>query len=176
MTSKLRLGVATGLALAATGVVLTATSASSGPAGTEDGGSGEVLRLVAKEVSSQFLDLGAADFSEGDQFVFTNDLFRGDTKVGEDGGLCIVTRLTQEGAATSSATASTRCPGGQITVQGMVTYGPDRGDQAGAVPLRHHRRHRQIPEGARHGPHQGGQPRGGPPHLPDPRLIRKVGR
>lgn len=124
MTSRLRLGVATGLALAATGVVLTATSASSGPAGTHDGGSGEVLRLVGKEVSSQLLDLGAADFSEGDQFVFTNDLFRGNTKVGEDGGLCVVSRLTQEGAATFECHGVNTLPGGQITVQGLVTYGP----------------------------------------------------
>ena len=50
---------------------------------------------------------------------------RGDRKVGEDGGWCIVTRLTQEGANTWECHGVNSLPGGQITVQGIVTYGPD---------------------------------------------------
>jgi hypothetical protein len=83
------------------------------------------LRLAAEEVASTFLDLGEPDFSQGDEFVFTNDLFRGGTKVGEDGGSCVVTRLTAAGAATFNCIGSNYLPGGQITVQGLVTYGPD---------------------------------------------------
>ena len=119
MRKRLTVGAATSLVLAAGGIAVGATSASS------DRSSGDVLRLVGKEVSSHFLDLGDADFSEGDQFVFTNDLLRGDRKVGEDGGWCIVTRLTQEGANTWECHGVNSLPGGQITVQGIVTYGPD---------------------------------------------------
>ena len=54
-----------------------------------------------------------------------SDLLRGNTKVGEDGGWCIVTRLTQEGANTWECHGVNSLPGGQITVQGIVTYGPD---------------------------------------------------
>ena len=119
MTKRLTVGAATGLVLAAGGIAVGATSASS------DHSEGDVLRLVGKEVSSQFLDLGEADFSEGDQFVFTNDLLRGNKKVGEDGGWCTVTRLTQEGANTWECHGVNSLPGGLITVQGLVTYGPD---------------------------------------------------
>ena len=125
MNSKLRVGVASGLTLAATGVVLTTTSASSSPSGKHDRGSAEVLRVVVKEVSEQYLDLGAPDFSEGDQFIFTNDLYSGDRKIGEDGGVCVVTRLTQEGAATLACNGVNTLPGGQVAVQGLVTYGPE---------------------------------------------------
>lgn len=130
MTSKLRVGFATGLALAATGAVLTATSASSGLPGKHDRGSAEVLRLIVKEVTQQYLDLGAADFSEGDQFTFANDLYRGTKKVGEDGGWCVVTRITQEGAYTLECIGVNTLPGGQVAVQGLVTYGPDEAFKA----------------------------------------------
>lgn len=119
MRKRLTVGAATGLALAAGGIAVGATSASS------DRSSSDVLRLVGKEVSSHFIDLADADFSEGDQFVFTNDLLRGGTKVGEDGGWCIVTRLTKEGANTWECHGVNSLPGGLITVQGIVTYGPD---------------------------------------------------
>ncbi len=126
MRKRLTVGAATGIVLAAGGIVVGATSASS------DQSAGDVLRLRGTEVSSQFLDLGEADFSEGDQFVFTNDLLRGDTKVGEDGGWCIVTRLTQEGANTWECHGVNSLPGGQITVQGIVTYAP--GEEVRAKP------------------------------------------
>lgn len=124
MRRQLRLGAAAGLVLAAGGATVAGTSASSGSSDADSQRSGEVLRLVAKEVSSGFLDLGDADFSQGDQFPFTNDLYRGDQKVGEDGGWCVVTRLTEDGAATLECLGANSLPGGQITVQGVVTYGP----------------------------------------------------
>jgi allene oxide cyclase-like protein len=123
MRKGLTIGAATGLVLAAGGIAVGATSASSDPSRSRE--SGDVLRLVGKEVSSRFLDLADADFSEGDQFVFTNDLLRGDKKVGEDGGWCTVTRLTQEGANTWECHGVNSLPGGQITVQGIVTYAPN---------------------------------------------------
>ena len=124
MRRQLRLGAAAGLALAAGGATVAATSASSDSAGVDTRRSAEVIRLAAKEVSSGFLDLGESDFSEGDQVHFTNDLYSGNSKVGEDGGWCVVTRLTAEGAATFECLGTNSLPEGQVTVQGVVTYGP----------------------------------------------------
>ena len=128
MRRTLILSAATGLVLAAGGIAVAGTSGSSGP--SDGRRSGDVLQLVGKPVSSQFLDLGEAD--EGDQFVFTNDLLRGGTKVGEDGGLCVVTRVTTEGATTVECHGVNSLPGGLITVQGMVTYPP--GEEIKAEP------------------------------------------
>ena len=125
MGSKLKLGLIFGLLLAVASVAAAAASSSStGRQTGSDDRRSVVLHLVATEVESTFLDLGDPDFSQGDQFVFTNDLLRRGTKVGEDGGMCVVTRLTAEGAATFKCVGSNALPGGQITVQGIVTYGP----------------------------------------------------
>ena len=125
MGSKLKLGLIVGTLLAAASVaVAAASSASTGPRSGSDERRSVVLRLVATEVQSTFLDLGDPDFSQGDQFVFSNDLLRKGKKIGEDGGMCLVTRLTAEGAATFKCVGSNVLPGGQITVQGIVTYGP----------------------------------------------------
>lgn len=124
MGRKLMLTAVAALMLTVAGVAIAATSSSgAGRSGSDD--RHLTLRLSGKEVASTFLDLGDPDFSQGDEFVFTNDLFRAGTKVGEDGGLCVVTRLTAAGAATFKCVGSNYLPGGQITVQGLVTYGPD---------------------------------------------------
>jgi hypothetical protein len=124
MGSKLTLSLVAGLLLAVAGMAAAAASSSSGEDGSGSESEAVVLRLVGREVASTFLDLGEPDFSQGDQFVFTNNLLRGGTKIGTDGGLCVVTRLTAAGAATFKCVGSNALPGGQITVQGLVTYGP----------------------------------------------------
>jgi hypothetical protein len=128
MGPRLKVGAVVACLLAIGGV----TFASADSRDADDGGPIETLHLVAKEVDSTFLDLGDADFSVGDQFAFTNDLFNGGEKVGEDGGLCVVTRLTANGASTWKCVGSNVLPGGQITVQGLVTYGP--GEEIKADP------------------------------------------
>ena len=124
MGNKLKLGLLVGLLLALSGVAVGAASSSSGRESGSDGRRTVVLRLVTTEVQSTFIDLGDPDFSQGDQLVFSNDLLRHGTKVGEDGGLCVVTRLTAAGASTWKCVGDNVLPGGQITVQGMVTYAP----------------------------------------------------
>lgn len=126
MGSKLTRGLVVGLLLTGASVAVAAASSSSSEG---EFGSDErrmvVLHLVAREVAFTFIDLGDPDFSQGDQVAFTNDLLRGGTKVGKDGGWCVATRLTAAGAATFECVGSNRLPGGQVTVQGLVTYGPD---------------------------------------------------
>jgi hypothetical protein len=63
-------------------------------------------------------------FSDPSDPSGTDSLYRGDTKVGKDGGWCVATRLTEDGAATFECLGANSLPGGQITVQGLVTYGP----------------------------------------------------
>lgn len=83
-----------------------------------------VLELLAQDVTETYIDLGDPDFSQSDQFVFHNDLFRGRRLVGRDGGLCTVTRVTAKGATTVFCSGSNSLPGGQITVQGLIDYAP----------------------------------------------------
>ena len=120
MGTKLKLAAVAACLLGLVGVTVAAADSSS----TDDRGSVETLHLVGKEVDSTFLDLGDPDFSLGDQFAFSNDLYRGDTKIGKDAAWCVVARLAASGASTLKCVGSNTLPGGQITVQGLVTYGP----------------------------------------------------
>ena len=120
MGRKTRMGATLALLVVASGTVAVATSFGDDDESSRSG----VLQLVAKEVDSTYVDLGEEGFSLGDQFVFTNDLMSGDTKVGEDGGACTVVRLTDAGA-TVQCNGTNSLPGGQIAVQGVVTYGEE---------------------------------------------------
>ena len=120
MLRKLMVGV-----LAA---VLVATGASMAVAGSGDDGDddgGRTIRLVDKVVSEAELDLGETGFGVGDRFVFSGDLYKGDEKVGEDGGECIITRVVSETSQTANCVATLSLPGGQITVQGLVAFTAD---------------------------------------------------
>ncbi len=120
MGTKLKLAAVVACLLGFVGV----TVAAAGSPRTDDRGSVTTLHLVAKEVDSTFLDLGDTDFSVGDQLAFSNDLYHAGKKVGKDAGWCVVARLTASGASTFKCVGSNALPGGQITVQGLVTYGP----------------------------------------------------
>ena len=97
---------------------------SSGAASSRSDDQDPCFELVAREVAETYVDLGEPDFSQADQFVFVNDLFRGSEPVGKDGGVCTVTRLTAEGAVTVFCNGSNSLPGGQVVVQGLIDYGP----------------------------------------------------
>jgi hypothetical protein len=125
MRWKLSLGVI-GVLLAVAGPL----SSLGGAQAESEESQSQVLRIVAKEVASKYVDLGKKGFGQSDQFVFTNDLLRAGTKVGEDGGSCTVTRMTGRGANTWLCVGSNSFPGGQITVEGLVTYGPDEAVKA----------------------------------------------
>jgi hypothetical protein len=86
----------------------------------------QVLHLVAKAAQGQFFDVGPSGSSQGDTFVFTNDLLQGNRKVGEDGGTCTVTRVDPNGAATFQCLGTNSLPGGHITVQGLTMSDTDR--------------------------------------------------
>jgi hypothetical protein len=125
MTHKLRAGAAAALLLLIASVaVASAASSRDKRASRSDHSDSIVLHLLAKEVQETYVDVGDPDYSQGDVFVFNNHLFRGDKKVGEDGGACIVSLVAPDGASTIYCSGSNSLPGGQIATAGLVDYGP----------------------------------------------------
>jgi hypothetical protein len=122
MRRKLPLGVLVILVLAV--VSLPAASASSSQAGSSarDENDVEVIRVTAVTVQENELDLGEQGESLGDQFIFSDDLFRDGEKVGIAGGVVTLVRLEPMVSATLQFVATAELPKGQITVQGLATF------------------------------------------------------
>lgn len=91
------------------------------------------IRLVS--VTDQFkeLDLGDKGPSLGDMFVFHDNLFVHKRRVGDLNGQCAVTTVRGTG---DNATGAQQClvtaslPSGDITVQGVIRFGPNESDHA----------------------------------------------
>jgi hypothetical protein len=115
--TKLRL-YAVVFAIVALGVL------ASGPAATAAHGHGkQTLRLVATQIQSEFLDLGTAGPSLGDQFVFSETLFRHGREVGVSGGVCTVTQVGPPyDVVTFQCVATLSLQRGQITLQGLLEF------------------------------------------------------
>jgi hypothetical protein len=97
---KLSLAATAALVLAVASVTLASASASSSATQTSDKKSTQVIHLVARTVQDATLDRGEPGDSLGDQFIFSDDLFRGGRKVGHDGGVCTLVRLVPRVSAT----------------------------------------------------------------------------
>jgi len=82
------------------------------------------IQLIAKTVQEAEIDVApTGEFGLGDSFVFTEDLFEGSKKVGEDGGECTVVRFIEETqSATVQCVVTVSLPKGQLTVQGFITF------------------------------------------------------
>ena len=119
---KLSLAATAALVLAVASVTLASASASSSATQTSDKKSTQVIHLVARTVQEANLDLGEPGDSLGDQFIFSEDLFRGGKKVGHDGGVCTLVRLVSMVSATAQCVVTASLPKGQITVQGLPTF------------------------------------------------------
>jgi hypothetical protein len=79
------------------------------------------LRLVATQIQSEFLDLGATGLSLGDEFVFSETLSRRGHEVGESGGVCTATQVTPPyDVTTFHCVATLSLRRGQITLQGLI--------------------------------------------------------
>jgi allene oxide cyclase-like protein len=124
MDKKLRRG-GVALLLAVASITLTsASSSATSRSSVSDDRDVQVLHLTAVAVSEAFLDLdgsGGQDVTIGDQFMFSSDLFRGSKKIGFDGGFCTLVRLP----ALLECVGTNSLPGGQLTAQGLLDYGPD---------------------------------------------------
>ncbi|MFZ3498359.1 allene oxide cyclase barrel-like domain-containing protein [Streptomyces sp. 5.8] len=113
------LGAAT--ALVALLVCAPVASAATGDGDSvRDKGKDQVITLTGKLAEqSRFPVNPGGPAAQGDRTVFRSDLFDKDgNKVGETGGTCTTTRVSDGGAETCNVTYT--LPGGQIAAQGMV--------------------------------------------------------
>jgi len=121
MSNKFRVGALIALILAVSGI--TAASASSPRHKSShhrgDGKSVQVLHLTSRTV--QETPEGTEAPAVGDQFAFSDDVFKGDRKVGILGGVGTVVRI-EGGALTVQLVVTAQLGRGQITTQGLVTF------------------------------------------------------
>ena len=77
--------------------------------------------LGASEIQSEFLDLGAAGPSLGDEIVFSERLFRRGREVGTSGGVCTATGVVAPyDVLTFNCVVTLSLRSGQITLQGLI--------------------------------------------------------
>ena len=112
---KLRLYSAV-LAIVALGVLVSGTAdAAAHGKGTH------TLRIVAQQNQFQILDLGTPGFSLGDEFVFSETLFRRGREVGVSGGVCTGTSVAPPyDVVRFHCVATLSLRRGQITLQGLI--------------------------------------------------------
>lgn len=108
-----------GIAMLAMALLVGNLSLTSASASNDD--DDDVIRLLAKSVVAETLDLGAAGESVGDQEVFSDDLYWDGELVGSLDGSCTTTRLDATGA-TLNCTVTLTLPEGQITTQGAIRF------------------------------------------------------
>ena len=103
------------LAIAALGVLVSSSAAAADHKGKR------TLRIVAVENQFEFLDLGTPGPSLGDQFVFSEVLFRRGREAGVSGGACTATEVTPPyDVLTFHCVATLSLRRGQITLQGLI--------------------------------------------------------
>jgi allene oxide cyclase-like protein len=120
MQKKRRLGTVLVFLLAV--AVITVAPASSSGSGSGDDDRFQVIRVTAVTVQEAGVDLGETGDSLGDQFIFSDDLFKHGKKVGIDGGVCTLVRLVPMVSATLQCVATAELPKGQITAQALLTF------------------------------------------------------
>jgi hypothetical protein len=103
--------------LAVTLVIGNYTLTSANASGNDD----DVIRLIAKSVVAETLDLGDKGESVGDQEIFSDDLYWAGKKVGTLDGSCTTTRARAT-FAMLNCTVTLTLPNGQITLQGAVRF------------------------------------------------------
>jgi allene oxide cyclase-like protein len=114
MRKKLSLGAVLLLLLTLAVVVVASASGDDGK---------DEFKLVATRVQESEIDLPPeGEFSQGDQVVFTEDLFQDGKQVGKNGGVCSLVRLGPGESATFHCVATLSLEKGQLTIQGLVTF------------------------------------------------------
>jgi hypothetical protein len=116
-----RLGVL-GAAVALVALAVGAVSPAWGSSGDKDKQTTFTVEALTTEQSFEGTALG-------DQIVFTSPLLKGDTEVGHQAGVCIVTSVAR---AEAQCVATYVLPGGQITGQALIRLG-DPAPYAGAI-------------------------------------------
>src|SRR5215212_9115748 len=101
------------IALVAMSAIL-APSALSGSSARERHGV-ELLHITSATAQETVIDAAPAnEFSVGDSYVFSEDLFKGATRIGDAGGECMTVRIDGASSAVAHCTETFRLPAGQI--------------------------------------------------------------
>ena len=101
-----------------------APSALSGSGARERHGM-EFLHITSATAQEAFIDAAPAnEFSVGDSYVFSEDLFKGTTRIGDAGAECMTVRIDGPSSAVAHCTETFRLPAGQIVTQGLLTFDP----------------------------------------------------
>jgi hypothetical protein len=136
MGRKLRVGAAMAcLLLLGSVTVASATSSRDNRSSGSDDRKVVVLDLMARAVASTDIDRKPTGLSQGDQQVLAVDYFQAGTRVGEESTICMVTRVEANGASTVHCTGVESLPGGQITTEGTINYGPNEFPKADPYSL-----------------------------------------
>jgi hypothetical protein len=116
MRTKFRLFTAV-LAIVALGVLVSGTAVAS----AHGKGKEKTLRLVADQTQVEFVDVGAAGPSLGDELVFSETLSRRGREVGTSGVVCTITHVTPPyDVLMLQCVATLSLRSGQITIQGLI--------------------------------------------------------
>ncbi len=96
-----------------------------------------VLKIYTSLRQAALLDLGQAGFSLGDQDIFSDDVLtsRSGAKIGVDGGVCTVARVTNATARSGldQCLITFSLKGGEITTQVLQPTGQATGTATGAI-------------------------------------------
>jgi len=111
-TSTTRLAAVAAIAALLAGAPATAAAAPESAHGEK------VFELLERSTASTFVDVGSDGLSVGDEFVFTDDQFRGTEKVATGQGLCVLVAVADGGSAQCQVTVSFE--DGDLTIQGRI--------------------------------------------------------
>jgi hypothetical protein len=111
------------VAIVALAALISAPAASANAGGKKF----KILRIIAEEKQSEFLDLGTPGLSLGDEFVTSERLFVRGRQVGESGVKCNVTQaMPPYDVVTLQCVQTVSLRKGQVTMQGLIeVQGPD---------------------------------------------------
>lgn len=105
----------------AIGVVLALAVIALGSSLASGSGSDRTIRLVAQTAQVTEVDLGDEGFSQGDQIVFRDHLFRGGRRAGTGAGTCTAVQA-EEGAVAFHCAGTLSLADGQVTLQGLMSF------------------------------------------------------
>jgi hypothetical protein len=131
MRSKIILGAILVVLLAIAGVPI--AFAGGDDNGDENGDDVRTLQLTTRTLQEAEADLGASGFGVGDRFVESENVFRGDERVGVAGIDCVVVLFRpgpdpagEPEAVTVHCVGTLSLPRGQISAQGLIEFpGPE---------------------------------------------------
>jgi hypothetical protein len=119
--SRTSVAIATVVAIAVTfsavGVASTSQTAGQARHGVQS------IHITSVTAQDAIIDAPPADFSVGDVYVVSEDLFKGTKQVGDAGGDCTTVRIADT-ASVVWCTETFRLAEGQIVAQGLVTFDP----------------------------------------------------